>query len=63
MQKTTLLMTVLDLIFAKGNYITEEIVWEELNIMGVTSGKRYFILVDPMEFIISNLVWLKKQKY
>ncbi|KAF6390400.1 hypothetical protein mRhiFer1_007956 [Rhinolophus ferrumequinum] len=63
MHKTSPLMTVQGPIFTKGNCITEEIVWEEQNIMNVNYGKRHFILVDPMKVIISNLVQLKYQEY
>lgn len=63
MHNISLLMTVLGLIFTKGNCITKEMVWEELNIMDANSGERYFIFVDPMKLITSDFVQLKYQEY
>ena len=56
MPKTGLLMTILCVIFMKGNCATEEDVWEVLNVMGIYAGKKHFIHGDPKKLITKDLV-------
>ncbi|XP_040324843.1 melanoma-associated antigen B10 [Herpailurus yagouaroundi] len=58
--KTGLLMTVLGVIFTKGNRATEEEVWEVLNMMGLYDGIKNFIYGDPKKLITKDWV---KEKY
>ncbi|XP_045327334.1 melanoma-associated antigen B10-like [Leopardus geoffroyi] len=58
--KTGLLMTVLGVIFTKGNRATEEEVWEVLNTMGLYDGIKNFIYGDPKKLITKDWV---KEKY
>ncbi|XP_003793818.1 melanoma-associated antigen B10-like [Otolemur garnettii] len=58
--KTGLLMTVLGVIFTKGNRATEEQVWEVLNMMGVYDGRKHFIYGEPRKLLTKDLV---KEKY
>nr|XP_004663729.1 melanoma-associated antigen B10-like [Jaculus jaculus] len=53
---TGLLMTVLGVIFSKGNCATEEQVWVVLNMMGICEGKNHFIFGDAKKFITKDLV-------
>ncbi|XP_049727503.1 melanoma-associated antigen B10-like [Elephas maximus indicus] len=57
---TGLLMTVLGVIFTKGNCATEEEVWEVLNTMGLHAGRDHFIFGEPKKLITRDMV---KQKY
>ncbi|XP_077611290.1 melanoma-associated antigen B10-like [Crocuta crocuta] len=54
--ETGLLMTVLGVIFIKGNCATEEQVWEVLNMMGLYSGQKHFIHGEPRKLITRDLV-------
>ncbi|XP_004281062.1 melanoma-associated antigen B10-like [Orcinus orca] len=56
MPKTGLLMTVLCVIFMKGNCATEEDIWEVLNVMGIYAGKKHFIHGEPKKLITKDLV-------
>ncbi|XP_039081026.1 melanoma-associated antigen B10-like [Hyaena hyaena] len=58
--KTGLLMTVLGVIFTKGNRATKEEIWEVLNMMGLYDGKKNFIYGDPTKLITKDWV---KEKY
>uniref|UniRef100_A0A8C9P2Q9 MAGE domain-containing protein n=1 Tax=Spermophilus dauricus TaxID=99837 RepID=A0A8C9P2Q9_SPEDA len=58
--KTGLLMTILGVIFTKGNRATEEQVWQILNTMGLYSGREHFIFGEPGKLITKDLV---KEKY
>ncbi|KAF7462399.1 Hypothetical predicted protein [Marmota monax] len=58
--KTGLLMTILGVIFTKGNRATEEQVWQILNAMGLYSGREHFIFGEPRKLITKDLV---KKKY
>ncbi|MBZ3888814.1 Melanoma-associated antigen B10 [Sciurus carolinensis] len=58
--KTGLLMTILAVIFTKGNCASEQQVWEMLNMMGLYDGKEHFIFGDPKKLITKDLV---KEKY
>ncbi|XP_008589479.1 PREDICTED: melanoma-associated antigen B10-like [Galeopterus variegatus] len=54
--KTGLLMTVLAVIFSKGNRATEEHIWKLLNMMGVYCGKEHFIFGEPRKLLTEDLV-------
>ncbi|XP_051035013.1 melanoma-associated antigen B4-like [Phodopus roborovskii] len=54
--KTGLLMTLLGVIFMKGNRATEEDVWEFLKVVGIYPGKSHVIFGEPREFITKDLV-------
>ncbi|XP_004690153.1 PREDICTED: melanoma-associated antigen B10-like [Condylura cristata] len=54
--KTGLLMTVLGVIFTKGNCATEGDVWEVLNMMGIYDGRKHFIYGEPRKLITQDLV-------
>ncbi|XP_012380620.1 melanoma-associated antigen B10-like [Dasypus novemcinctus] len=58
--KTGLLMTILGVIFTKGNCATEEEVWEVLNVMGIYAGREHLIFGEPRKLITKDLV---KEKY
>ncbi|XP_008589448.1 PREDICTED: melanoma-associated antigen B10-like [Galeopterus variegatus] len=58
--KTGLLMTILGVIFMKGNCAAEEQVWEVLNMMRIYDGKKHFIFGEPRKLITKDLV---KEKY
>ncbi|EGW06498.1 melanoma-associated antigen B4 [Cricetulus griseus] len=54
--KTGLLMTLLGVIFMKGNRATEEDVWEFLKVVGIYPGKSHVIFGEPGKFITKDLV-------
>lgn len=54
--KTGLLMTLLGVIFMKGNRATEEDVWEFLKVVEIYPGKSHVIFGEPREFITKDLV-------
>nr|XP_008506876.1 PREDICTED: melanoma-associated antigen B10-like [Equus przewalskii] len=54
--KTGLLMTVLGVIFTKGNCATEEQVWQTLNVIGLYEGRKHFIFGEPRKLITKDLV-------
>ncbi|XP_028636153.1 melanoma-associated antigen B4-like [Grammomys surdaster] len=54
--KTGLLMTLLGVIFMKGNRATEEEVWEFLKVVGIYPGRSHVIFGEPREFITKDLV-------
>ncbi|XP_062940618.1 melanoma-associated antigen B10-like [Cynocephalus volans] len=58
--KTGLLMTVLAVIFSKGNCATEEHMWEVLNMMRVYDGVKHFIFGEPRKLLTEDWV---KEKY
>uniref|UniRef100_A0A8C6FIT5 MAGE family member B10 n=1 Tax=Moschus moschiferus TaxID=68415 RepID=A0A8C6FIT5_MOSMO len=61
--KTGLLMTVLGVIFTKGNCATEEQVWEVLNMMKLYKGKKDAIYGDPKKLITKDFVQEKYLEY
>ncbi|XP_007955247.1 melanoma-associated antigen B10-like [Orycteropus afer afer] len=63
MPKTGLLMTVLCVIFMKGNCATEEDIWEVLNVMGIYAGQKHFIYGEPRKLITKDLVQEKYLEY
>nr|XP_044996463.1 melanoma-associated antigen B1-like [Jaculus jaculus] len=54
--KKGLLMTLLSVIFMKGNHATEDEVWEFLNVLGIQAGKKNIIFVEPRNLILTELV-------
>ncbi|XP_072812487.1 melanoma-associated antigen B4-like [Vicugna pacos] len=61
--KSGLLMTLLGVIFLKGNRATEEEVWEFLGALGVHPGKRHLIFGEPRRLITKDLVQQKYLEY
>ncbi|XP_006158544.1 melanoma-associated antigen B3 [Tupaia chinensis] len=61
--KTGLLMSLLGVIFMKGNCATEEKIWEFLNKMRIYAGKRHFIFGEPRKLITQDFVKLKYLEY
>uniref|UniRef100_A0A8C3VK43 MAGE domain-containing protein n=1 Tax=Catagonus wagneri TaxID=51154 RepID=A0A8C3VK43_9CETA len=62
--KSGLLMTILGVIFMKGNHATEEEIWEFLNMLGVYAGKRHLIFGEPRRKLVTkDLVRLKYLEY
>uniref|UniRef100_A0A8C9A732 MAGE domain-containing protein n=1 Tax=Prolemur simus TaxID=1328070 RepID=A0A8C9A732_PROSS len=58
--KTGLLMTVLGVIFMKGNCAIEGEVWQTLNVMRLYDGRMHFIFGEPRKLLTNELV---KEKY
>ncbi|KAL4693610.1 hypothetical protein H8957_002541 [Semnopithecus entellus] len=56
LQKSGLLMSVLAVIFMKGNRATEEEVWEFLSCLGIYAGMTHAIYGDPQKLITEDLV-------
>ncbi|XP_044792400.2 melanoma-associated antigen B10 [Bubalus bubalis] len=61
--KTGLLMAVLGVIFMHGNCVSEERVWQTLNVMGLFSGRKHFIFGEPKKLITKDLVQQKYLEY
>lgn len=57
--KTGLLMTILAMIFMKGNSASEEDIWKFLNYMQVYPGRKHFIYREPRKLITQDFVKLK----
>lgn len=53
---TRLLMTILGMIFMKGNCVPEEEVWKAVNLMGLHIGKKHFIFGEPKKIFTDDLV-------
>ncbi|XP_048191434.1 melanoma-associated antigen B10-like [Perognathus longimembris pacificus] len=58
--KSGLLMTLLGVIFTKGNCATEEQIWQVLNRMGFHDGKKHFLFGEPRKLITREFV---KERY
>lgn len=56
MPKTGLLIVVLGVIFMQGNYVSEEIIWEILNNIGLHGGRDPYIHKDPRKLISEEFV-------
>ncbi|NP_001108150.1 melanoma-associated antigen B4 [Mus musculus] len=54
--KTGLILTILGMIFMKGNRATEEEVWQFLHMQGIYPGRRHLIFGEPRNFITKVLV-------
>uniref|UniRef100_A0A671DU83 MAGE domain-containing protein n=1 Tax=Rhinolophus ferrumequinum TaxID=59479 RepID=A0A671DU83_RHIFE len=61
--KTGLLMSILGVIFMKGNSATEEDIWKFLNIMEVYAGREHRIYGEPWKLINTDLVQLQYLEY
>ncbi|CAO2623796.1 Melanoma-associated antigen B1 [Lemmus lemmus] len=61
--KTGLLMTLLGVIFVKGNRATEEDVWDFLKLVGIYPGESHVIFGEPRKLITQDLVKLKYLEY
>ncbi|XP_003416100.1 melanoma-associated antigen B4-like [Loxodonta africana] len=61
--KTGLLMTLLGLIFLKGNRLTEKAIWEYLNVLGIYAARRHLIFGEPRKSITRDLVQEKYLEY
>ncbi|XP_032745490.1 melanoma-associated antigen B5-like [Rattus rattus] len=61
--KTGLLMTILAMIFMKGNSVSEEDIWKFLNFMQVYPGRKHFIYREPRKLITQDFVRLKYLEY
>ncbi|XP_047392523.1 melanoma-associated antigen B4-like [Sciurus carolinensis] len=61
--KTGLLMTLLGVIFMKGNRATEAEIWEFLNVLGIYAGRRHLIFGEPRKLITKDLVQEKYLEY
>ncbi|XP_077001395.1 melanoma-associated antigen B10-like [Tamandua tetradactyla] len=61
--KTGLLMTVLGVIFTKGNCATEKQVWDVLNMMGIYAGRKHFIYGNCEKLLTKDLVKAKYLEY
>ncbi|MXQ99720.1 hypothetical protein E5288_WYG016829 [Bos mutus] len=61
--KTGLLMTVLAVIFVKGNCAAEEDIWKFLNMMRVYAGRKHFIYGEPRKLITKDFVTMKYLEY
>ncbi|KAM4818552.1 melanoma-associated antigen B10-like isoform 1-T2 [Thomomys bottae] len=58
--RSGLLMTLLGVIFTKGNCATEEQIWQVLNRMGFYDGKKHFLFGEPRKLITREFV---KERY
>lgn len=56
MPKNGILIVILSMIFMEGDRVSEEKVWEVLNVMGVYDGTDHFIYGEPRELITRVLV-------
>ncbi|XP_020758762.2 melanoma-associated antigen 10-like [Odocoileus virginianus] len=56
MPKNGILIVILSMIFMEGDCVSEEKVWEVLNVMGVYDGTDHFIYGEPRELITRVLV-------
>ncbi|XP_006774176.2 PREDICTED: melanoma-associated antigen B10-like [Myotis davidii] len=56
MPKKGLLMTILCVIFMKGNRAAEEEIWDVLNAMGIHAGKEHNLHGEPTKLITEDLV-------
>ncbi|XP_009232962.1 melanoma-associated antigen B18-like [Pongo abelii] len=60
MPKTGLLMTILCVIFMKGNCATEEDILQVLNVMGIDARKNHHFYGEPKKLITQNFI---KERY
>ncbi|XP_037680577.1 melanoma-associated antigen B4-like [Choloepus didactylus] len=61
--RTGLLMTLLGVIFMKGNRATEEEIWGFLNALGVFAGRKHLIFGEPRRLLTKDLVQEKYLEY
>uniref|UniRef100_A0A2K6SGZ4 MAGE family member B5 n=1 Tax=Saimiri boliviensis boliviensis TaxID=39432 RepID=A0A2K6SGZ4_SAIBB len=63
LSKTGLLMTLLSVIFLKGNCASEEDIWQFLNMRQICVGKKYYLYREPRKLITQDFVKLKYLQY
>ena len=56
-------MTVLGVIFVKGNCAAEEDIWKFLNMMRVYAGRKHFIYGEPRKLITKDFLTRKYLEY
>nr|XP_010594110.1 melanoma-associated antigen B17-like [Loxodonta africana] len=61
--KARLLMPFLSVIYRNGNQVTEEEMWEFLNVFGMYDGKTHYIFGEPRKLITKDLVQPKYLEY
>ncbi|KAM5197153.1 uncharacterized protein RBU33_015948, partial [Hipposideros larvatus] len=61
--KTGLLMTILGVIFMKGNRATEEGIWECLNELGFYAGRKHALFGEPRQLMTKDFVQLNYLEY
>ena len=61
--KTGLLMTVLGVIFVRGNCAAEEDSWKFLYMMWVYAGRKHYIYGEPRKLITKDFVTMKYLEY
>ena len=61
--KTGLLMTVLGVIFVKGNCAAEEDIWKFLYMVRVYAGRKHFIYGEPRKLITKDFLTRKYLEY
>uniref|UniRef100_A0A8C9QCC4 MAGE domain-containing protein n=1 Tax=Spermophilus dauricus TaxID=99837 RepID=A0A8C9QCC4_SPEDA len=61
--KNGLLMPLLGLIFMNDNCVSEEEMWEFLNMLGLYDGRKHFIFGEPRKLITKDLVQEKYLEY
>ncbi|XP_045634850.1 melanoma-associated antigen B4-like [Ursus americanus] len=61
--KNGLLMPLLSVIFLSGNRASEEDIWEFLNILGISDGRRHLVFGEPRKLITQDLVQEKYLEY
>ncbi|XP_025227457.1 melanoma-associated antigen C2 [Theropithecus gelada] len=59
MPENSLLIIILSVIFIKGSFASEEVIWEVLNAIGVYAGREHFIYGEPRELLTK--VWVQGQ--
>ncbi|KAM5221464.1 melanoma-associated antigen B16-like [Ctenodactylus gundi] len=58
--KTGVLIVTLSIVFMNGNHVTEQEIWEIINVRGFFSEKKHCTFGDPMKLITEDFV---KEKY
>uniref|UniRef100_A0A8D2DCA8 MAGE domain-containing protein n=1 Tax=Sciurus vulgaris TaxID=55149 RepID=A0A8D2DCA8_SCIVU len=61
--KNGLLMPLLGLIFMNDNCVSEEEMWEFLNMLGLYDGRKHFIFGEPRKLVTKDLVQEKYLEY
>ncbi|KAL4844023.1 hypothetical protein H8958_004525 [Nasalis larvatus] len=58
MLENSLLIIILSVIFIKGSFASEEVIWEVLNAIGVYAGREHFVYGEPRELLTK--VWVQE---
>ncbi|XP_006885148.1 PREDICTED: melanoma-associated antigen B4-like [Elephantulus edwardii] len=61
--KYGMLLPILGMIYMNGNQVSEEQLWQFLNRVGVSDGKRHFLFGDPRKLITKDMVQEKYLEY